>query len=212
MNEEEPKDPPPDPNASTPPTPVGDGGQFTQRIRHQQLSARVPENVARGTYATGSLVLNGAHEFIIDFLQTVTRPHLVAARVILPPAVAYNVAKALRLNWDNFTQRFGEPPAQPKPPPGTKPPSIEEIYEQLKLSDETAAGVYANNAIITHSTTDFCLDFIAGFYPRSTVAARIYMSAPQIPRMAETLQRSLDQYQQRLEQLRKQQPPPPTQP
>lgn len=197
------------PNENQGPQPVGDGGQFTQRIKHQQISARVPEHVARGVFASGTLVLNGAHEFVIDFLQAVTRPHQVVVRVVLPPGVAANLVRVLRQTWENFTRRYGEPPEQPKPPAGTKPPSVDEIYEHLKLPDEIAAGVYANNAIISHSASDFCMDFIAGFYPRSTVAARIYMSAPQIPRLAETLSRSLEQYQQRIEQMRRQQPPPP---
>ncbi len=187
------------------PTPVGDKGQFTQRIRHQQISARVPEPAAKGVFSSGSLVLNGAHEFVIDFLQTVTRPHQVAVRVILPPTILGNLTRAIRQNLENFEKRFGQIPEPPKPPSGLKPPSIDEIYEQLKIPDEIAAGVYANTAMITHSARDFCFDFIAGFYPRATVAARVYMSAPQVPRLLDTLSRSMDQYQQRIDQLRRQQ-------
>lgn len=199
-----------DPNA---PVPVGDTGQFTQRVRHQQVSARVPDSVAAGVYASGSLVLTGPHEFIIDFLQTVARPHRVAARIVLPPTIMGNVVRALKQNLDNYTSRFGPPQELPKPPQGAKPPSVEEVYEQLKLDDETAAGSYANTVMITHSMTDFCMDFITGFYPRSTVSQRIYMSATQLPRLIETLGRSVEQYQQKVREMQqKQQRPPGTEP
>lgn len=182
---------------SSQPQSVGDSGQFTQRLKYQQVSARVPESVARGVFSTGALVLNGPHEFIVDFLQAVTRPQQVAARVVLPPTIMFSIVRALRQNLDNYISRFGAPPELPKPPPNFRPPSIDEIYDQLKLPDDVASGVYANTVMITHSVTEFCFDFITSFYPRSAVATRIYMSAPQIPRLLETLERSYTQYQQR---------------
>jgi hypothetical protein len=204
-------DQPQDPNAPTGPTPVGDSGQFTQRVRHQQVSARVPEQAAAGVFASGSLVLTGPHEFIIDFLQTVTRPHRVAARVVLPPTIVFNVVRALKQNVENYTARFGAPAELPKPPQGVKPPSVEEVYEQLKLDDATAAGA-CNTVMITHSASEFCFDFISAFYPRSTVAARVYMAAPQAPRLLETLNRSLEQYQQKLREAQQRQQRPPEDP
>jgi len=209
MDEPQPHDPPENAPQAEGPTPVGDTGQFTQRVRHQQVSARVPDSVAAGVYASGSLVLTGPHEFIIDFLQTVTRPHRVAARIILPPTIMASVVRALKQNLDNYSARFGPPQDLPKPPPGLKPPSVEEVYEQLKLDDDTAAGTYANTVMITHSMTEFCLDFITGFYPRSTVAQRIYMSATQLPRLLETLTRSFEQYQQKVREAQQKQIRPP---
>lgn len=198
-----------DPYGPTPPQPVGDTGQFTQRIQHRQVSARVPEPVAAGVFASGSLVLTGPHEFIIDFLQTVARPHRVAVRVVLPPTIMGNMVRALRQNIDNYSNRYGPPPELPKPPPGVQPPSIEEVYGQLKMSDGESTGAYANTVMITHSASEFCFDFITSFYPRSAVAARVYMAAPQVVRLLETLNRSLDQYQQKLRDAQQRQPKPP---
>jgi hypothetical protein len=52
----------------------------SQEIQHSQIGALVPENVARGVFSTGAVVLNGNHEFVVDFLLRMTRPHQVAAR------------------------------------------------------------------------------------------------------------------------------------
>jgi hypothetical protein len=179
------------------PQSLGDAGQFTQRIRNQQVAARVPESVGRGTYATGALILHGPHEFTIDFIQTITRPHQVNARIILSPNILPRLIDALRQNLDTFIQRFGPPAELPKPVPPVKPPSVQEIYEHLKLTDEIAAGVYANTVLITHAPAEFCFDFISSLYPRSTVNSRIFMAAPQVPRLLTTLTQSFDQFQRR---------------
>lgn len=204
----------PDDNAPQP-APLDDNGQFSQRIAHQQVSARVPESVARGIYASGSLVINGQHEFIIDFIQSVTRPQQVVSRIVLPPTIVPGLLRAMRQNLKIHNDRFGEIPPLPKPPAGTLAPSVEEIYQQLKLPDEIASGVYANTVMITHNASDFCFDFITGFYPRSSVASRVYMSGPQVPRLLETLTRSFDQYQQKIaeaQRRQREQPPQPPQP
>ena|GEM_PF-461098 len=186
--------PPPEPG----PQPVGEDGQFTQRIQHQAVSARVPEAVASGVFASAALVLNGPHEFIIDFLQSVSRPSLVAQRIVLPLSVVPSVVDAIRRNLDAYRQRFGSPPELPRPPRDAQPPSVQEIYEQLKLPDDAMGGTYANTVMITHGPSEFCFDFIASFYPRAQVGARVYMAAPQVPRLLDTLSRSYQQYQEKI--------------
>jgi hypothetical protein len=183
------------------------GNQISQEVRHQQVAARVPESVGRGTFASGALVLTGSHEFIVDFIQSVAQPRQVAQRVILPPSILNNTINAIQKNIDNYHNRFGEIPELPKnqQQQNQQPPSIEEIYQQLKLPDEVASGVYANTVLITHGQTEFCFDFITSFYPRSTVAARIYMAAPQVPRLLQTLTRSFEQFKQRIAAQQQQQ-------
>ena len=206
--------PNPPSDESSDPQSVGDAGQFTQRIRHQQVSARVPEDVARGTFATGALVMQGPHEFIIDFIQTVTRPHQVSSRVILPTSILARMVEALKQNLDTYSTRFGAPQELPKPPQPQKPPSVEEIYEHLKLADEIASGTYANTVMITHAPAEFCFDFITSFYPRSAVACRVFMSAQQVPRLLQSLNQSLEQFKRRIADAQRQQqsgqqtPPP----
>jgi hypothetical protein len=80
------------------------------------------------------------------------------------------------------------------PPPG---PPISDVYDQLKLPDELLAGSYANSVVISHSPAEFCLDFITSFYPRSAVAARVYMACQHVVELYDSLGRSWEQYRQR---------------
>lgn len=172
-------------------------GVFTQQIRHQHVAARVPESVGRGVFSSGVLVQNPQHEFVLDFLVTVTRPHQVVARVVLPPTAVQGTITALQQNLSNYHRRFGSIPPLPKPPPPEKPPSIEEIYAQLKLPEPVLSGTYANGVIITHSPSEFVFDFITNFYPKSAVASRVYMAVHHVPHLLETLKLAYVQFQKR---------------
>lgn len=86
--------------------PPGDPPPQSQEIRHSQVSALVPKGVARGVFSTGAVVLQGAHEFIIDFLLRMTMPHQVAARVVMTPQVLGRFIAALRENLGNYQRTF----------------------------------------------------------------------------------------------------------
>jgi Protein of unknown function (DUF3467) len=181
-------------------------GAFTQELQHAAVSARVPEKIGRGVFSTGALVIQGPHEFAIDFVLRLVHPQQVVARVVLPASILPSVISALRDNLGKYQAKYGNPPALPTPPPGVKPPSIQEIYDQLKLPDELLGGAYANGVLISHSAAEFAFDFIANFYPRSAVTCRVFMSVPQIPGLLATLTSS---YQQYLNKQRPGQPPRP---
>jgi len=267
------------------PTPEDNNAEFsperhTQEIRHSQVSARVPEGVSRGVFSTGAVVLQGGHEFILDFLLRISTPQQVVARVVLPIGVVPQMIRALRDNLNNYEKRFGTPtiptplPPQvtnsadsinvgtgieasaseePTPPvsdvisgasasgtgavgetmtpesdaasesdvennsnpetvfkqseTGQKPPSAEELYDDLKLPDEMLSGDYANAVRIGHSATEFSFDFITTFFPRSCVSARVHMAAPNIPRLLDSLTHSFEQFQRKMAQQQKRQPP-----
>lgn len=256
--------------------------RHTQEVRHSQVSARVPEGVSRGVFSTGAVVLQGGHEFILDFLLRISTPQQVVARVVLPIGVVPQMIRALRDNLNNYENRFGFPtmPA-PLPPQATgasdainvgagldspatetpaapvteapsatsakgtgavgetitpdaegtpeapeqpdpaekpaekpvenaqKPPSAEELYDELKLPDEMLSGVYANAVRIGHSATEFSFDFITTFFPRSCVSARVHLAAPNIPRLLDSLTHSFEQFQRKVAQQQKRQSPPP---
>lgn len=255
--------------------------RHTQEIRHSQVSARVPEGVSKGVFSTGAVVLQGGHEFILDFLLRISTPQQVVARVVLPIGVVPQMIRALRDNLNNYEKRFGFPvmpaplppqvtgssdainvgagleapssetPAPPvseapsgtsaggtgaigetvtseaesaqspedpqavekpqaieKPPEAAqKPPSAEELYDELKLPDEMLSGVYANAVRIGHSATEFSFDFITTFFPRSCVSARVHLAAPNIPRLLDSLTHSFEQFQRKVAQQQKRQPP-----
>ena len=97
------------------PAPQGGSAPQSQEVRHSQVSALVPESVGRGVFSTGAVVLQGAHEFILDFLQRMSSPRQLAARVVLPPAVVARLIAALRENLANYERHFGRPAALPQP-------------------------------------------------------------------------------------------------
>ncbi len=205
MNSEQPQDPQHKPDQPVPPD---SPGGYTQEIQHSQVSARIPEKVSRGVLSTGIMVLQGANEFVIDFVLSLAHPSQIVARVVLPPSIMPNMLAALRENLGLYQAKYGPPPPLPVPNPPTPPP-IDEIYRQLKLPDELLSGVYANTVMIAHSPAEFYFDFITSFYPRSAVSCRVFFSAPQIPGILNTLTRSYQQYQQKLTSGS---PPPPEEP
>lgn len=163
------------------------------RVQHSPVTARVPERVARAVFSTGQLVLDSPKEFVIDFLNNLTRPFQVVSRVVLAPATMAEFVQALQANLDKYTSAFGPPPplVLPVNPPR---PTLQEIYENFKLPDEQLSGAYANAVLIGHSQTEFFMDFIAGFVPTSVVSARVLIAASHAPRFLTMLTTSLQQY------------------
>ena len=210
--------------------------QPVQQIQHSSATARIPDEIGRGVFATAVIVLHGTHEYTIDFVQSLARPNRVAARIVLPPAVTSQFVLALEQALEKYQNSFGEIPHEPKPsqqdqrPPSekktspsgnprvdgttiakataenstsntptpvsnvlntTQPAPITDIYDNLKLPDDMLGGVYANMASISHTGSEFCFDFIAQFFPRSAVTARVYMAAPRVPELLNSLKRSM---------------------
>jgi hypothetical protein len=186
------------PNNSFSPEPHKDpNAPHVQGFNHQPVGARVPERVGRGVYSTGQVVLDSPKEFVIDFLQALTRPHQIVARVVLTPQTMMEFRSALEDNLGNYTRAFGPPAPLPPPPKDYKPPTIQEIYENFKLPDDMLSGSYANSVMIGHSPSEFFFDFISGFYPTSAVSSRIYIPAQVAPRFLSTLETCLKQFQAR---------------
>jgi hypothetical protein len=199
-----------DPNPTSPQQPEQPphhSDQLTQQVQYSQISARVPEDRNRGTFANYGVVLTGKQELVCDFLLRMVPPQLLAARVILPYSALPALLQAMTENLENYRNRFGAPAALPPPPPNVPQPKISEVYEQLKISDEVSVGAYANTMMISHTPTEFCMDFILDLFPRPVVTQRIYMAAGQIPGLINSLKRTLEQIQRPPQP----QPPPPEQ-
>src|SRR5262249_15253202 len=192
---------------STPSGAENEGGKpkdphtFSQDFQIANLSARVPEKVARGVFSTGVLVLHGATEFVLDFVLRMNQPHQVVARVVLPLNLVPQLIEAMKINLEKYRQQFGAPPpAMPMPPPPPTPPTIEEIYQNLKMSDEVTVGTYANSVMIVHTAAEFCFEFITNFCPKAVISSRVFLSAPQVPVMLRTLTQSWQNFQAKLQQ------------
>jgi hypothetical protein len=192
----------------------GDEGEespdhMQQEFQFQPVSARVPERVSRGVFSTGAIVLQGPDEFVIDFILKLSHPHQVVARLVLPIQVIPRFIAALEENLRIYERNFGGLPQMPMPkegrPEAAPPESIEELYTQLKLSDEMLSGCYANAVMIGHAPAEFCFDFITNIYPRSVVSSRVFMAAPQAPALLDVLSRTWAKYLE----TRGEEPPPP---
>src|SRR5258708_14439978 len=88
----------------------GDPHLFTQDVPIANLSAGVPEKMARGVFSTGALVLQGATEFVVDFVLRMNKPHQVVARVVLPINLVPQLIEALKGNLENYRKTFGAAP------------------------------------------------------------------------------------------------------
>lgn len=162
------------------------------------LRARVPDRVADGCFSTGAIVMTGPSEYIVDFLQTIGRPHRVATRVVIPHPVMPQFIEALSTNLELYRNRFGDPPAPPPQPQNqARRPTPQEIYDDLKLPDEVLSGVYANGVMIGHGASEFGLDFLTSFFPQSAVSARVFVAAGQVPRLLDSLRGAVRQLEMR---------------
>jgi len=173
----------------------------------QHLSARVPEGVGHGTFSTGVLVMTGNTEFVLDFVQNLGQPAQIAARVVMPHQTMPQFIQALNTNLEMYRKRFGDPPELPPPNPNQKKPTLQEIYDDLKISDDTLAGCYANGVMIGHAASEFKFDFLANMMPTPSVSARIYLAAPHVPRLLQSLTKTYEEFQKRVAEQRRQNPP-----
>jgi hypothetical protein len=184
-------------------------GGHAEQVKMQHVTARVPEAVSRGAFSTGVIVMTGPTEFILDFVQNIGGPPQVVARIVMPHGTLPQFAEALRKNIQIYTQRFGPPPLLPKSPPPPRPQTAQEIYDELKLPDSLLCGAYANGVMIGHTASEFKLDFLTNLFPHSAVSSRVYLSAPQMPRLLESLDSTFQQFQQRIIQQQQSRPQPP---
>jgi hypothetical protein len=181
----------PNPLPSDPNQPV------SEKLTHSPVGARVPDRLSAGVYSTGQVVLDSPKDFVIDFLQGLTRPYRINARVVLAPATMTELITALKDNVEKYTTSFGPPPALPPRPPNERRLSVQEIYENFKISDELLSGAYANSVLIGHSPAEFFFDFITGFFPTAAVSARVFLAAPVVPRFLSTLEGAYQQFASR---------------
>ncbi len=67
----------------------------------------------------------------------------------------------------------------------------------LELDGEVAHGRYANLAVISHSATEFVIDFAAVLpgYPKARVGSRILLSPENAKRLLSTLQENVARYE-----------------
>lgn len=67
----------------------------------------------------------------------------------------------------------------------------------IELSEEVAEGIFSNLAIITHSNTEFILDFIRVMpgVPKAKVKSRIILTPAHAKRLAAALEDNIDKFE-----------------
>lgn len=67
----------------------------------------------------------------------------------------------------------------------------------IELSEEVAEGIYSNLAIITHSNTEFVLDFIRMMpgVPKARVKSRIILTPEHAKRLLRALEDNIDKFE-----------------
>ncbi len=96
------------PDDPQPHEPSGQG----QPPRQQQLTVHVGDDEKYGTYANFLVVSHSAHEFTLDFCQTVPSPDgtaraEVVSRVKVAPTMVGKIIRALNTNMTNYEDRYG---------------------------------------------------------------------------------------------------------
>lgn len=84
------------------------------QVRYSQVSARVPEEIGTGEFASALMVMTGPFEVVLDFILRLSEAPRVVTRVVLSPAVIRQFVKALKQNIANYEQNFGPLPHPPR--------------------------------------------------------------------------------------------------
>lgn len=69
---------------------------------------------------------------------------------------------------------------------------------QIELTEETGQGIYSNLAVISHSSSEFVMDFIRVLpgMPKAKVQSRIVMTPENAKRLLYTLQDNLQKFEE----------------
>lgn len=80
---------------------------------------------------------------------------------------------------------------------------------QIELNQETAEGVYSNLAIISHSSSEFVIDFVRMMpgMPKAPVKSRIILTPEHAKRLMFALEENIRKYEAQFGPIRMAEPP-----
>lgn len=81
---------------------------------------------------------------------------------------------------------------------------IEKKQISVELPEEVAEGIYSNMAVISHSSTEFILDFlrIMPNSPKAKVKSRIILTPEHAKRLLRALAENLEKYEEQIEETK----------
>ncbi len=82
---------------------------------------------------------------------------------------------------------------------------IEKKQISVELPDEVAEGIYSNMAVISHSSTEFILDFlrIMPNSPKAKVKSRIILTPEHAKRLLRALADNIEKFEEQLDETNK---------
>lgn len=80
----------------------------------------------------------------------------------------------------------------------------EEIESQIEIKEDIAEGIYSNLAIITHSSSEFVIDFVRIMpnVPKAKVKSRIVMTPEHAKRLLRALSENISKYEMHFGRIR----------
>lgn len=87
--------------------------------KKKPVRVKVPEDVARGSYANNMAVFHTREEFVLDFLNIFPPTGVATARIITSPGHIKRIIRALRENLIRYEERYGS--VEEAPPPYSGP-------------------------------------------------------------------------------------------
>jgi hypothetical protein len=83
-------------------------------------------------------------------------------------------------------------------PKNLKPDQASQGQLNIELSEEVAEGIYSNLAIITHSNSEFVVDFITVMpgTPKAKVKSRILLTPQHAKRLMKAMNDNIQKYEQ----------------
>ncbi len=91
-----------------------------------------------------------------------------------------------------------KPPSGPPAKPGQKGQQV-----QVQIDDAIVAGVYSNFMLVNHNENEFVLDlaYLLPGTPRAKVVSRVILSPKHMKRVADTLKKNLEKYEERFGEI-----------
>ncbi|MFA5035223.1 MAG: DUF3467 domain-containing protein [Candidatus Margulisiibacteriota bacterium] len=86
-------------------------------MTNQEIQIAINDQIAGGTYSNIAVIAHNENEFIFDFIFAHPPKGQVNARVIMSPAHAQRLLKALEENIKVYESKVGKIKEGPEPPP-----------------------------------------------------------------------------------------------
>ncbi|MDP2158025.1 MAG: DUF3467 domain-containing protein [Nitrospirota bacterium] len=166
----------------------------------QQPDPRIDLLINPGAYATGLAVIHSQEEFMLDFINGIAAPPIVAARIVV---TSLQLKRILRVLWENirlYEEAFGAIPAM-SAKASSKNTNAGDLYAQLYVPDELLGGRYSNTMTSRYTRDVFILDFMTKFPPHAKIVARLLISTQQIRSISGAIEDNIAQYEKRYSKI-----------